>query len=323
MTDGAMKSGARPIDRGRASRDGGGAAAFSFERPLRRMTKQRLIGGVLAVASLSGIVMLGAWLHPDPYEGIAYWIDRAAVQSVYAALFALFLWSLLRRRRPIAYLLIFGLVLGGVVSYHGAAAYRANHERIAANKVLAALRTGSRDAEDLSEAERFNPYVDAYLVMRDVYWELHERSEARMAHYRRLYEKYTWRGGFLDGERLGSTYDLWYSYFQIYELKQWLDRAEASAIDISDLLWTANILDVDGGTRTAYADDLRAAAAAIEEAQEASIAHERKTLQEMQRALEVLIDADGYFRVIGAQIIFERPEDAARFAGKTATDDGN
>lgn len=284
---------------------------------------QRLLGGILAAVSLSGIVMLGAWLHPDPYEGVAYWLGRAAAQCIYTGLFALFLWSLLRHLRPIAYLLIFGVVLGGVVSYHGATAYQANRERVAANEVLSGLRGGWRDVDDLSPAERSNPYVDAYLVMRDVYWELYARSETRMAHYRHLYEEYTRRGGFLDGKRLGSTYELWYSYFQIYDLEQWLDRADDTTVEISDLLSTANVLAVDGGTRAGYADDLRAAAAAIEETQADSIARERKTLQEMERALKVLIDAHGYFRVVGAQIIFERPEDAARFAGKTADGDGN
>lgn len=286
------------------------------------LTVQRLAGSILAVASLIGTVTLGAWLHPDPYEGVAYWMGRAAVQSVYAALIALGLWSLLRHRWRIAYLLVFGILLTGVLSYHGSMAYQANSERIRANEVVIALRDGRRSADSLSEEERSNRYVDALLVMRDVYWELHARAESRMAHYRRLYDGYTQRGGFLDTGRLGSSYDLWYSYFQIHDLEHRLGQAEAARIRISDLLWTVNLLDVDGATRAAYAADLRTAAEVISEAQAIAIARERKTLGEMKQALDVLIDAEGHFRIVGAQIIFERPEDAARFAGKADTGNG-
>lgn len=313
MTDSASTGEARP---------GNGAPAWETGKRDGAIRLQRLIGGILVAASLGGIVLLGALLYPHPYEGVRYWAGRAAGQAAYGGLFALFVWSLLRERRPVAYLLIFGIILTGILSYSGAVAYRANRERIAANDVLAGLRTGSRDAETLSPAERSNHYVDAYLIMRDVYWELHARAEARMAHYRRLYDDYTRSGGFLDGKRLGSAYDLWYSYFQVYDLEQWLDRAESDRLEISDLLSTTKVLAVDSGTRDGYAADLRAAAAAIEETQADSIARERRTLQEMERSLKVLIDANGYFHVVGAQIIFERPEDAARFAGKSGNGNG-
>lgn len=298
--------------------ESGQAAGFRRHR-LPGLPAQRLAGGALIAVSLGGIVALGAWLHPDTYRGIAYWMGRAASQSVYAALIALGLWSLLRRRGQVAYLLVFGTLLTGVLSYHGANAYRANRERIEANDVLAAIREGQRSADILSAAERANPYVDAFLVMRDVYWELHSRSEARMAHYHRLYGDYTQRGGFLESGRLGSAYELWYSYFQIHDLEHRLDQTEATEVRISDLLWTINLLDVDSGTRAAYAADLRTAATVIHEAQAAAIARERKSLAEMKRAIDVLIEADGHFSVVGAQIIFEHPEDAARFAGKTET----
>ena len=278
---------------------------------------QRFAGLILAMISVSGILLLGAWLHPDPYRGLAHSMGRAATQSVYVALIALFLWTLLRRsRRGIAYLLVFGILLSGVVSYHGIAAYQANRQRVAANEILVALREGWREAGDLTEPERANPYVDAFLGMRELYWDLHSRAEERMAPYRRLYEKYTRRGGFLDTGRLGSTYDLWYSYFQVHELRDRLDRAAASEIRISDLLWTVSLLEVDAATRADYAADLRTAADAIGEAQAASIAGERAMLDQIKWSLEVLIEANGHFRVDGSRIVFDRPEDAARFAGK-------
>lgn len=318
MKNDGRGAGGPPGDQEAAERDGGQALSRAFEgHALHEAAIQRLTGTILVTVSLSGIVMLGAWLHPDPYQGIRHWAARAAALSVYAALLSFFLWSLLRGRRRIAYLLVFGILLVGILSYHGATAYRANRERMAANEVLSALREGWRDTADLSGEERSNPYVDAWLTMRDVYWELQSRSETRMAHYRRLYGDYTRRGGFLDSSRLGSTYDLWYSYFQVHDLQQWLERASESKVSISDLLWGVSLLDVDSGTRAAYANDLRAAAAALDEAQAASIARERDTLREMKRVLDVLIDADGYYRVVGTAIIFERPEDAARFADKS------
>ena len=119
-----------------------------------------------------------------------------------------------------------------------------------------------------------------------------------------------------DVTRLTTTSDIRRSILQIEDLQRRLQRVEASRPDISDLLLSVGLLDVDDDTRAVYADDLRTARDSFYAAKLESVARERKTLRSMRHALEALLDAQGRYRIEGDKLIFELPEDAARFAGK-------
>lgn len=279
---------------------------------------QRAVGLAIVLAAFAGIVVVRIWASGDPVANLLHWSGYVAGQSIYVALLAYFVWSLLRLPGRIAYPVVFGLMLTAILVYHGIAAYSTGAARADANRTLQDVRLGQRSIEELTAEELTNPYVEAFVAMRDIYWELHGRADTRMEHYRRLHADYTRDGAFLDSNRLTSSYDLWYAYIQVRDLQLRLQQAKNHVVDLSDLLWAITLLDVDNGTRAAYADDLRGAAAAIAESQAASIAREQVSLAQTRRALEVLIDAAGRFHVDGARIVFDRPEDAARFAGRDA-----
>lgn len=278
---------------------------------------QQRVGAALAALSLVGMLVAGAWLSADSFAGLAHWLGVALVQCVYASLIAYFLYSVLREKYAVSFALIFGILLTGSLAYHLPSAYADNLRRVVADKTILTLRRGSANFEDLSAEERGNPYVESYVVMRDVFRELSERADARVAPYRAAYAESVRAGAFLDPHRLDSEYDVWYSYAQLHQLEQGLDRIIENRVDVSDLLWTANSLAVDAGTRAAYANDLRKSATAIEAAQAASLERERETLARTKQSLEVLIDAGGRYRIDGAQIIFDDPSLSDRFGGKT------
>jgi len=204
----------------------------------------------------------------------------------------------------------------GLLLLETGTAWRADRARDLGNRTLQQLEAGQRDIESLTPAERADPYVEAYVTMRDIYWELYLRSDDEMSRYRSYYEDYTAEGSFLDVARLTTTSDIRRSILQIEDLQRRLQGVEASRPDISDLLLTVSLLAVDDDTRAAYADDLRAARDSFYESRLESVAQERETLRSMRHALEALLDAQGRYRIEDDRLIFEQPEDAARFAGK-------
>lgn len=278
---------------------------------------QRRTGVTLVAFSLTGMLVAGAWLSADSFAGLAHWSGVALVQCVYASLIAYFLYTILREKYAVSFALIFGILLTGSFAYHAPSAYADNRRRVVADGTILALRQGSRHVEALSAEERNNPYVKSYVVMRDVFRQLSERADARVSAYRAAYAESVRAGAFLDPHRLDSAYDVWYSYAQLHALERRLDRTIESRVDVSDLLWTANVLPVDAGTRAAYANDLRASATAIETTQAESLERERETLARTKQSLEILIDAEGRYRIEGAQIIFDDPDLSDRFGGKT------
>lgn len=264
-----------------------------------------------------GVVAVGLWFGgDDPLQSLAFWASRAAIQGVSAALIALFIWALLSRRRVVSYVLVLGVGTAGLFLYDAASAWQIDRERLHANVVLKHLEDGERMIESLTEEEKANPYVDAYLVMRDLYWELNALASDRMAGYRSAYESYTETGGFLDVQRLRNEFDLWYSLSQIQDLEVLLKHMESEPLDAADTRWSVRLLKVDPVTQAAYAEDLAESLKAITGAQAASITRERRSLQLMRNALEVLIESEGRYRIENDRIIFDDPGDAARFTGK-------
>lgn len=289
--------------------------------PVTAWTQPR-VGIALVTLSLGGMVFAGLWLSADSFAGLAHWSGVALVQCVYAALIAYFLYTVLRERIAVSFVLIFGVLLAGSFAYRIPSAYRDNLRRVEADSTITALRQGTVAFDELSPARRDNPYVEAYVVMRDVFGELSERADARVSPYRAAYEESVRAGAFLDPHRLDSVYEVWYSYARLHQLEERLRQAIENRVDVSDLLWTANLLEVDAGTRAAYANDLRASANAIETAQMESLEREQETLSQTRQSLEALIDAEGRYRIEGAQIIFDDPELSDRFRGKSANSGG-
>lgn len=283
----------------------------------RRPHWQDWTGLGLIFGSLAGIAAVGLWFGNDePLRGLGFWAGRAAIQGISAGLIALFVWALLARRWTVSYTLVLGVLAVGLLLYDATIAWRIDRERMQASHILSNIEQGHRNIEDLSASERENPYIDAWLIMRDLYWELNAMAGDRMSGYRAAYEDYTENGGFLDIARLRNEFDLWYSLVQIQDLEAQLTRIETKAMDTSDMRWSLKLLKVDPVTRSNYEDDLNAALEVIERAQAETIARERRTLRLMRNALEVLVDADGRYRIDGDRVIFENPDDAAKFSGK-------
>lgn len=282
--------------------------------------QQRRAGYTLIVLGAAGITGIGAWVAADSLHGIGHWAVRAAIRGVCIALIGLCLWTVLSRRRAVSRALVLGATIVSLLVYEAGSAWWVDRARSFANRTLRQLELGSRDVESLTPVEMADPYIDAYVVMRDIYWELYARSDDEMSRYRSHYEDYTAKGAFLDTERLATTADIRRAAFEINDLQDRLRRVEASRPDVADLLLTVGLLDVDAETRAAYADDVRAARDSFVEATLASVARERETLGAMRRSLEALLDAQGRYRIQDGRIIFEHPEDAARFAGKSESD---
>jgi len=280
------------------------------------LPQQRQAGYALLVLSSACILGIGVWVATDSLHSIGQWAVRAAIRGVCFGLIALSLWIVLGRGRTISGVLVISAGTLGLLLLETGTAWWADQARDLANRTLQQIEANRRNVESLTPAETADPYVEAYVIMRGVYWELSSRSDDEMSRYRARYEDYTADGAFLDVARLTTMDDLQRSMRQIDDLLQRLQRVEAARPDISDLLLTVSLLDVDDDTRTAYADDLRAARDSFLRATQESVAYERKTLETMRRALEALLDAEGRYRIERGRLIFDQPEDAARFAGK-------
>lgn len=277
---------------------------------------QSLAGASMLVFAFAGIVGLGAWLYGPTGDGTAWWTGHALIRSAYAALIAVPAWILIQRRRRVSFLLVLGCLVTAVFIYHGTEALRLNQEKIAANQILGALRQGWRLTGELTPEERENPYVDAWIVTRNMYRELNERADARMAEYSSSHEQYTGPGQFLAPRRLGARDDLLTSHAQLRELDQQLSRIGQTPIDTSGMLWSLDLLRVDSVTREAYRGDLREILAAINRTQDESILRERRAILRTLDSIAVLLDAEGRYHIEDEHIVFDDPADAIRFSGK-------
>lgn len=277
--------------------------------------------GILLIAV--SIILFGATmaiLGGSTSSGAYLWLARGFLHSLSGALLALCVWIFAGRRRNVAYLLLLGIACTGFAVWNLASGIRGNMLRLEANGILADFRSSPFVANGIAKAIDSNPYVAAYMVMRDAHWELSDRLYARMADYGRAYRSYVENGPFLDMSRLQSRLALWYAFYQVEDLEARLDRLENSPPDFEDLLWTTDLLKVDRQTREAYALDLQDAIAAARESQAALIERERETLRRIKESLKVLIEARGRYRFADGRIVFDDPADAARFAGKTRVD---
>ena len=296
--------------------------------PLRRLIDriaaldiQHRAGLALIAASLIVVASAGAWLGRDPLSGAAQWLGRGIVQSSYAALLALFFWIFLGRQRGLAYLLLLGITCSAVAIWDMAAGIYASRLRVEANNVLITFRDEPLNVTGLAESIERNPYVEAYMVMRGIHWDLHNRLDRRMNDYSAAYSSYIEDGQFLDVERLMSRDELRRAHNQVEDLEGRLARIEQDPLDTDDLLWTVNLLDVDRPTRDAYAGDLKEAISAAHASQAELLKVERQTLARIKRSLKVLIDAEGRYHFAQGRVVFDDPADAALFAGKSPGSD--
>lgn len=278
--------------------------------------RQRKIGLGLIAASLLTVFTAGAWLGPDPATGIVQWVGRSVVQAVYAALLTLFPWTILGRRRAISYLLLFGFACTGIAVWDTSSGIFANRVRLEANDTLITFRDTPLNVERLTGIIERNPYVEAYMIMRDAHWELRNRLESRMTGYAASYRTYVENGAFLHTDRLRSRFELWRAFYQVGDLEDQLAWIESGPMEADDLLWTVNLLDVDAATRDAYLRDMGDAISAANKSQTELIARERKTLAQIKQSLKVLIDAEGRYRFAEGKVIFDDPADAALYAGQ-------
>jgi hypothetical protein len=278
--------------------------------------RQRKAGLALVAFSMLTVMTAGAWLGPDPATGIAQWTGRGLIQAVYAALLALSLWTVLGRRRVISWLLLFGVACAGAAAWDTATGIYANRLRLEANDTLTTFRDTPLNVVGLVRIIDRNPYVDAYMIMRDAHWELRNRMDGRMEDYGASYKAYVEIGAFLDIDRLRSRFALWSAYYQVGDLEGQLARIENNPMDTEDLLWTVKLLDVDAATRKAYVTDLNDAISAADRSLAELIGRERRTLARIKQSLQVLIDAKGRYSFAEGRVVFDDPGDAALFAGK-------
>lgn len=277
---------------------------------------QRMAGLALIAASLILVASAGAWLGPFPASGALHWILKGLAQGAYVALMALSLWMFLRRRYEISYLLPFGILCAGVAVWDTGSGIYANRIRLEANAIVINFRDTPLNASGLTAAIERNPYVEAYMIMRDTHWELRNRLDTRMTGYEAKYRTYVEKGEFLSVDRLRSRFELWRAYYQVGDLEDQLAITESRPVDVEDLLWTVKLLNIDEETRSAYFEDLRGTVAAANESQATLIARERGTLARIKQSLQVLIDARGRYRFAEGKVVFDDPEDAALFTGK-------
>jgi hypothetical protein len=292
---------------------------YGFANRIAAADIQQKIGLGLILASVALIALAGAWFGGDPVSGAIRWLLRGLVQAPAAALIALSVWLLLHGdARRIRYLLLLGITCFGLALWDVTAGIQNNRLRLEANEILLTFRDEPLNATGISELIEKNPYVEAYMVMRDAYWELNGKLDSRMQGYSAAYKAYVEKGQFLDVERLQSRYMLWHAFYQVQDLEARLARIEATPLDLSDLVWTIELLDVDRETRDAYARDLEETIATAEASQARLLERERRTLGRIKKSLKVLIDAYGRYRFSKGRIVFDDPEDAARFAGKSS-----
>lgn len=278
---------------------------------------QRKAGLVLIASSLLVVGSVGAWLSPYPASGAASWILKGFAQAAYLSLMALFPWTFFRRRKyAVSYLLPFGIFCIGIAVWDTGSGIYANRVRLEANDLLINFRDTPLNVNDLVGAIERNPYVEAYIIMRDTHWELSNRLDSWIAGYAASYRTYVGNGEFLDVGRLRSRLELWRAFYQISDLEDQLTVTENSPVETGDLLWTTSLLDVDEETRNAYSRDLQDAVRAATESQARLISRERRTLARIKHSLQVLIDAEGRYRFAEGKVVFDDPADAARFAGK-------
>ncbi|MCK5273124.1 MAG: hypothetical protein KAR37_00630, partial [Alphaproteobacteria bacterium] len=197
----------------------------------------------------------------------------------------------------------------------------ANRVRLEANDTLITFRDTPLNLEGLTGIIERNPYVEAYMIMRDAHWELRNRLDDRMTGYGASYRTYVDNGAFLHIDRLRSRFELWRAFYQVGDLEDQLARIESSPMEADDLLWTVNLLDVDAATRGAYIRDLRDAVSAADKSQAELIARERHTLARIKQSLQALIDAKGRYRFAEGKVVFDNPADAALFSGKESPPD--
>ncbi len=278
-------------------------------------------GFALVLLCIAGIAVAGALLSIEPLTGFFHWLAQGSLQAVAAALLAYFCRLHVPGLRHQPYFALLGGLMLALLVYDVWTGAAANRTRIEANAMLTTLRDKPLDVAGLADAAENNGYVDAYFTMRDLYWELYRRADDRLSEYNGLYRHYVEDGGFLDIERLESRYDLWLSYFQIGDLEHRLDVTEETSLRTEDLLWSVDLLEVDAATRGAYAGDMQATIEALLADQADSFVRQREALRHTREAIEVLLDADGRYRVTNGQIVFDDAEDAIRFAGKTRPSD--
>lgn len=276
---------------------------------------QTVVGLLLFTAGAVGMAGFGFWLTGDIATDQAYWIARAGAHAVAAALVAWFLWTLVRRA-GISYILLLGFLVAGTTLYNGAQFWQLKRQSAAATTIIDSLAESGRDLGDLTEKERRNPYIDAYLVMYDLYWQLDQRADSRLAAYSTAYAKYTRRSAFLDTSRLKTRTSLWRSAAQLYDLDRQLLLVRHTPVDISGRLGPLNSVPIDRATRNAYRKEFLAKQAAINRAQADSIENQRRVIARTLNSIETLLEPRGGYRFKDGDIVFENPVDAARFAGK-------
>jgi hypothetical protein len=273
-----------------------------------------IAGSFLAIAGI------GAWCGSAPLSGAVDWLAKGLIQSTYAALLALSAWLAVRLWRSFSYLLLLGIAILGVAVWTAAMGIQDYRLRREANETISTFRYEPLNALGLVGIIERNPYVEAYMVMRDAHWDLQDRLNKRIDRYRVEYENYSGKDSFLAVSRLRSRFELWQTFYQIRDLELMLDAMETEALDTSDLLWTVNLLEVDSGTREAYAQDFMKSVSAAKLWQTEFVAREKRTLRRIRNSLTVVIDAKGRYRFAEGRIVFDDPEDAASFAGKESPD---
>jgi hypothetical protein len=277
----------------------------------------------VALVFLSALIIAGAgaWFAPDPVSGAMRSLLMALIQSTYIALIALSAWLLVGHRTNITYALCFGLAVAVTTAWTIVSSVEDYRLRMEANETIVTFRDSPLNLVGLAGIVERNPYVGAYMVMREAHWDLQDRLKRRVDHYRGEYERYAEPASFLAIERLRSRYELWRAFYQIQELESLLDQIEKTPLETTDLVWTVNLLEVDAGTKAAYKRDLETSISAARAWQSDFIELEKRTLRQIRRALKVVIDAEGRYRFAEGHIVFEDPRDAAMFSGKEPRDD--
>lgn len=277
---------------------------------------QQKAGLALVAASLLASTAASAWLGPDPFAGAVGGISMALAQSAYAAILALSAWLIVGRPRGMSYLPWAGIFCASVALWHIAAGVYSNRLRLEANEFIATFRDEPLNVVGLANALEHNPYIEAYMVMRDAHWDLQDRLDRQFDDYASAYDSYVSEGEFLSVGRLRTRYALWQSFYQLKSLEKILESIEGNPLETADLEWTVNLLRVDDQTRDAYARDLGQAVASAHAWRADFIAREKQTLARIGTSLQVVIEAQGHYRFADGRIVFEKPSDAARFAGK-------
>lgn len=297
------------------------AAGASALQWLRRLGSQEKTAIALILLSALLTAGAGAWFAQNPVAGAMRWLLMAVIQSTYILLLTLSAWRLLGRRHNLSFALCFGLAVAIVTIWTITSGIEDQRLRKEANDTIVTFHDAPLNVAGLAEAVETNPYVAAYMVMREAHWDLQNRLNRRVDQYRAEYERYAEPVSFLAIERLRSRYELWRAYYQVQEVEKLLDRIAETPLETTDLIWTVNLLEVDARTKAAYRSDLETSISAARTWQSDFIEQEKLTLRRIRNALKVVIDAKGRYRFAEGHIVFEDPEDAAIFSGKESRDD--